>query len=371
MKNWILLGAALAFAAALTAAPVRNVAGSGLSGNSPYATDSYPGFDGLDDIPRPERREKSWFLHVQRETAAEQYKFAEELENAGEYKDASKAFDALVREWPAAPEAPRAQLRFATLLASKLDEYEDAFDQLEYLLDFYPKDCPYLEIVEKEYQLVNLMVKTRKSFLGFSFLSNRLVRQHYESIVRRAPGAAYVPEAMLRIGDLREQDSHYEEAVKVYASLASKFPGTEEARLAAYLEARARMWLCRRLAYNIPRCKDTIGYLKMTQQRLPDLDQIDEIKGWETELTAYLAEDAFKRAQFYDARQRTRHAAIAAWRQYLRDYPKSAHEPEVRDRIAQLEDGAALGTFTKSATNDVVQTEAVQPETDKEGKKVE
>ncbi|MGN0852868.1 MAG: tol-pal system YbgF family protein [Kiritimatiellia bacterium] len=345
MDKWLVAGLAASVAAALAAAPVRNVVGSGMGGNSPYATDAYPGFDGLDDVPRPERREKSWFLSVKRDTPAGQYSLAEELEALGEYKDAARAFDALVREWPASPEAPRAQLRFATLLAGKLDEYEDAFDQLEYLLDFYPKDCPYLEIVEKEYQLVNLMVKTRKSFLGFSFLSNRLVRQHYESIVRRAPGAAYVPEAMLRIADLREQDSHYEEAIEVYASLSSKFPQSDEARLAAYLEARARMWLCRRLAYNIPRCKDTVGYLKATRKRLPDLEQIDELKAWEEELSAYLAEDAFRRARFYDARQRTRHAAIAAWEQYLRDYPESAHEQAVRDRIAQLQNGAAPGTF--------------------------
>lgn len=360
VKKWLVVGLAMSVAMAVTAAPMRNVAGAGMGGNSPYATDAYPGFDGLDEIPRPERREKSWFLSVKRDTAAEQYKMAEELESLGEYKDAAKAFDALVREWPASPEAPRAQLRYATLLASKLDEYEDAFDQLEYLLDFYPKDCPYLEIVEKEYQLVNLMLKTRKSFLGFSFLSNRLVRQHYESIVRRAPGASYVPEAMLRIADLREQDSHYEEAVKVYASLASKFPQSDAARVAAYLEAKARMWLCRRLAYNIPRCKDTMGYLKLTQKRLPDLDQIDELKTWEEELTVYLAEDAFKRAQFYDARQRTRHAAIAAWEQYLRDYPNSAHEQDVRARIAQLQEGAMLGTFKKTEASESAPSESEQ-----------
>lgn len=367
VKKWLVVGLAMSVAMAVTAAPMRNVAGAGMGGNSPYATDAYPGFDGLEDVPRPERREKSWFLSVKRETAAEQYKMAEELESLGEYKDAAKAFDALVREWPASPEAPRAQLRYATLLASKLDEYEDAFDQLQYLLDFYPKDCPYLEIVEKEYQLVNLMVKTRKSFLGFSFLSNRLIRQHYEAIVRRAPGASYVPEAMLRIADLREQDSHYEEAVKVYSSLASKFPESPEARLAAYLEARARMWLCRRLAYNIPRCKDTVGYLKMTQKRLPDLDQIDELKAWDEELTAYLAEDAFKRAKFYDVRQRTRHAAIAAWEQYLRDYPRSSHEQDVRARIAELQDGANLGTFKISAPVEEASAPS-ESEVGKEGK---
>lgn len=347
MKKIVCFVAMAVLTASLPAVP--RVAGAGVGGASPYATDAYPGFDGLDDIPHPERREKSWFLSVKRETPAEQYALARELEGAGEFKDAVKACDALVREWPAAPEAPRAQMRMATILARDLGEYEDAFDALEYLLDFYPKDCPYGELVERAYQLVNVMVKERKSFLGFSFLSNRLVRQHYESIVRRAPGAPYVPEAMLRIADLREQDNHYEEAVQVYSSLQNKYPQSKEAVLAVYLEARARMWLCRRLAYNIPRCKDTASYLKMALQRHPDHDQADELKAWQEELTQYMAEDAYTRAKFYDAKQRTRHAAIASWERFLKDYPTSSHADDVRARIEQLKAGARPGVTEKAA----------------------
>ena len=81
VKKWLVVGLAMSVAMAVTAAPMRNVAGAGMGGNSPYATDAYPGFDGLDEIPRPERREKSWFLSVKRDTAAEQYKMAEELGN--------------------------------------------------------------------------------------------------------------------------------------------------------------------------------------------------------------------------------------------------------------------------------------------------
>ncbi len=342
-KIGFILGAVALMAqmAGEAATPARSVAGASTGGNSPYATDAFPGFDGLDDIKRPERREKSWWVGVSRATAAEQLAYAAELEAAGDAKGAAKACDALVREWPTAKEAPQAQLRYVKLLAGPLEDYGEAFEQLEYLLDFYARDCKYRELVEYGYKLVNTMVEKKKSWFGFSFLSNREVRQHYESIVRRAPGADYVPEAMLRIADLREQDDHYEESVKVYAAVQSKFPGTPEARRAAYLEARARMWLCRRLAYNVPRCRDTVGYLKMTLQNLPDLEQMEELKGWMDELRAYLAEDAYRSAKFYDSRQRTRHAARTSWERYLNEYPDSPHAEAVRARIAELADPAA------------------------------
>ena len=320
----------------LQAAPPKRVAGSGVGSNSPYATDAYPGFDGLDDLPKPEKKETSWFLHVSRDTPAEQLAYAQQMEEEGSLRAARRGYDALVREWPASPEAPKAQLALAMVWAKKYKDYDEAFEALEYMLDFYPRDCDYLELVAYEYQLVNLMIKEKKTFLGLSFTSTRLCRQHYESIVRRAPGASYVPEAMLKIADLREQEDEYEEAVQVYATLASKFPRTPEARVATYLEAKARMWLCRRLAYNVPRCKDTADYLAMALKRFPDLDEAAEIREWRDELIQHLSEDAYAQAKFYDTKQRTRHAALTAWERFLKEYPDSPHADEARARIEAL-----------------------------------
>ena len=340
MKRFLFWATILA-AGIVCAAPGHRVAGSGVGGNSPYATDAYPGFDGLDDLPKPERREKSWFLHVARDTPAEQFAYAKELAENNDFKKACKMCDALVREWPASPEAPQAQLMYAMLLAKSLEDYDEAFEQLDYLLDFYPRACAYAELVEYQYKLANLMVREKKTFLGMSFTSTRILRQHYEMIVRRAPGAKYVPEAMLKIADLREQDQQYEEAVLVYAALMSRFPSTPEARVAAYLQAKARMWLVRRLAYNLPRCKDTASYLQMTLKRLPDHPQAEEMKTWLDELKAYMAEDAYVRAKFYDSRQRTPHAAAASYERFLEEYPDSAHAEEVSRRLDELRGAAA------------------------------
>ncbi len=342
MKRYLLAAVVLA-AGAVCAAPGHRVVGSGVGGNSPYATDAYPGFDGLDDLPKPERREKSWFLHVARDTPAEQFAYAKELAENNDFKKACKMCDALVREWPASPEAPQAQLMFAMLLAKSLEDYDEAFEQLNYLLDFYPRACAYAELVEYQYKLTNLMLRERKTFLGMSFTSLRILRQHYEMIVRRAPGAKYVPEAMLKIADLREQDQHYEEAVLVYAALMNRFPSSPEARVAAYLQAKARMWLVRRLAYNLARCKDTAGYLQLTLKRQPDHPQAEEMKTWLDELRSYMAEDAYARAKFYDSRQRTSHAAAAAYERFLEEYPESAHAEEASRRLDELH-GAATGT---------------------------
>ena len=340
---FILIAAAtIAAAAASFADTPHRVAGSGLGGGSQWATDQYPGFDGLDDLPVPEKKDKGWLWRwfgigkPARENAAQQLEWAQKLEGDGDFKGAAKAYDALVREWPASPEAASAQFRLAYVLETNLQEYADAFEEYAYLLDFYPRNCPYAKIVAEQYKIVNLMHDTRRMFLGMSFTGNRQLRQGYERVVRRAPGADYVPEAMLKIADLREQDIDYEEAVKVYATLRGLHPGTAEARKALYLEAKARMWLVRRLAYNLPRCKDTESYLKAAIRKDPSHPDVEEMREWLKELREYLAKDAWTRAKFYDSKQRTRHAAVASYEKFLSEYPDSSHADEARARIEAL-----------------------------------
>jgi outer membrane protein assembly factor BamD (BamD/ComL family) len=60
------------------------------------------------------------------------------------------------------------------------------------------------------------------------------------------------------------------------------------------------------------------------------------MKKWLDELTAYMAEDAYVRAKFYDTRQRTPHAAIASYEQFLAEYPDSSHAEAVSRRIDEL-----------------------------------
>ena len=334
----ILFIAAVALCVLAQAQQQRTIAGASPGGNSPYATDAYPGFDDVDDSKPPERREPSWlwWRRPKKSTPAEQYAYAKELEAAEDFSGAASACDALVREWPSSVEAPQAQLRFAKILATEQEDYVEAFAQLEYLFDFYARDCPYLELVEYGYKLVNTMRDKKKTWFGLSFLSNKQVRRNYESIVRRAPSAPYVPEAMLKIAELREEELEYEEAVKVYESLSTKYPLRTEARTAAYREARARMWLCRRLAYNMSRCGETRGFLRQVMKRYPDIEQMDELKAWLEELEKYMDEAAYKNAKSYDSRRRTAHAARSAWELFLKEHPASPHADEARARIAEL-----------------------------------
>ena len=307
-----------------------------------YATDAYPGFDDEDEIIKPERKTPRWFHWLngpKMDAAAAQFEYAAGLEAEQSWRAACKAYDALVREWPTSAEAPKAQKAIADILLLEVRDYESAFDERRYLLDFYSSDCDYDAESEALYKTAGLMREEGKTIIFFRFDNTVDVRRAYESVVLRAPGAKFAPEAMLTIAELREDEDKPEVAVTVYENLRNIHPGTPEAYEAVYREAKARMIVLRRCEYNRDRVRDTADFLRQALSigKL-DEDRRAEVQGFLSDANRHLEEEAYKAAKFYDSRTRTKRSAINAYERFLSEYPASDMAPEVRRRLFELQE---------------------------------
>ena len=330
------VAAAAAFVA--TAVPPGASPGPGIR----YATDAYPGFDSEDEIIKPSRKEPRWFSWLNgpdRETASEQFAYAAELEEKESWRAARKAYDALVREWPTSPEAPKAQKAIGDIYLSRELDYEEAFVEYRYLVDFYSSQCDYDAAAETLYKTAELMREEGKTIVFFRFDNTVDVRRAYEAVVLRAPGAKFAPAAMLTIARLREDEDKPEIAVTVYENLRNLHPGTPEADEALYLEAKARMVVLRRCEYNRDRARDTIDFMRLAlASGKLDAERRSEVEGYFKEAKAIFEEEAYRAARFYDSRTRTRRSAKSAYERFLEDYPASDRAPEVRRRLFELQE---------------------------------
>ena len=328
--------AAVALAAAVAAAQAPGV-GPGYNG-ARYATDAFPGFDDDDANVKPERKEPrwfSWFTGPNRSNAADQFSYCQALIRAEDWSKAARQLDALVRNWPTAPEAWQAQQQLAGIQYEKLGDTEDAFKSYRYLLDFYSLQCDYSATADKLYKLAGALKLEGKEVMFVRFANTVDVRRYYEMCVLRAPGAEWVPDAMLTIASLRVDEGRPEEAVKVYENLRNLHPASPEAKKAFLLEASARMDILHERSYNRERCQDTANYMKMAL-RLCRSEDAAAIQGYLEEVENQLAEEAYLAAKFYDSRMRTRESAISAYEGFLENYPKCARADEVRDRLDEL-----------------------------------
>ena len=303
-----------------------------------YATDAYPGFDREEEIVAPSRKEPKWFGWINgpnRDNAKDQLTYCRELMAAENWSKAAKHLDALVRAWPTADEAPEAQRLLGEVCRDRLLDFEDAHRAYMYLADFYSLQCDYTKTTDLMYEAAGLMRQEGKTIVFFRFDNTVDVRRAYEACVLRAPGAKWVPQAMLTIGELREDEGKPLEAIKVYENLINIHGDTPEAKVAILRQANVRMQVLEEHGYNRERCRDTLDFLKLALTTC-DVKDVQQIREFMAAATARLEDETYKATRFYDSRTRTVNSAIKAYEQFLTDYPESAHAEEIRQRLDQL-----------------------------------
>lgn len=305
-----------------------------------YATDAYPGFDSEDEILKPSKKTPRWFAFIngpKMTNAAEQLAWCQECEREQAWGKARSGYDALVREWPAAPEAPRAQQRLAELELEDLDVIQ-AFEEYRYLVDFYPTQCDYDAMVHRLYAVAEMMREEGKRIFFIRFDNTIDVRRAYESVVLRAPGADFVPQALLTIGALREDEGKFDQAIEVYGNLRNLYVGTKEAEQGLLAEARVRMQMLDEHGYNRDRVRDTIEFLRLAVRGDVGNDSRETLRGYLVQAERLRDDAAYEAAKFYDSRTRTRRSAINAYETYIGDFPDGIHVDEARSRLNELKE---------------------------------
>jgi len=330
-------------AAALSAAAFADTAAMP-SSVARYATDAYPGFGGGDEVVTSRKKTPrwlSWCYGPSKTNAVEQLAHARALEKKEKWSSARGAYDALVREWPASPEAPKAQEALARICLEKCRDLQDAFSEYKYLLDYYPSACDFDAAAAKLYDVAKARREKGKRWMGIRFADTADVRRAFEAVVLRAPGASYAPEAMLAVASLREDEGEHDKAVMVYENLRSLYASSPEAKTALWREGAARMALLRVHGYNRTRCRDTVAYLR---RAAPAAEEGSEAKAdltkWLAEATALVEDEDWEAAKFYDSKTRTRHSAISAYQKFAAEHPASERAREARARIEELKGGA-------------------------------
>ncbi len=330
----------MAVLAALACGEAFAAASSMPSSTTRYATDAYPGFDREENIVSTGKKTPRWFSWINgpvKGDAASQLEYAKACVKEGSWRAARRACDALVREWPAAPEAPKAQEMLGDIYLEHYLEYENAFEEYKYLMDFYSSQCDYDAMASRLYEVAKLMEEEGRTIIFFRFANTVDVRRAFEAVVLRAPGAKFAPEAMLKVAKLREDDGEWEKAVQVYENLRNLHPLAPEAKSALYREALDRMRIIREHEYNRTRVIDTIAFLKLALASNPAEAEKADYSAWHDEAVRQLEEEAFLSAKFYDSRTRTKRSAINAYERFLAEYPASSHASEARARLEQLQ----------------------------------
>ena len=288
----------------------------------------------------PRQRQPSIFHRAACATAEEQMTYVGDLLAQGRTGTAMRASLAVVYTWHDSIQAPKAQLTYAKLLY-QTGHYRAAFDEFQYLNDFYQGLFPFDEVADFQFRIANhIRTEEHGGFLFLpSYTSSEKALPLFEQLLKNAPQAKHADEAQFHVGTIHEERKEYEEAVLAYEALRHKYPKSEFLAEADFRKARAQLAIARSMPRDEQSYRTAIAALSAFLRDHPAHAGAGEIRAGVDDLKDGLAKMYYDRALFYDRTGEKPRSAIIAYKDFLNNFPASPHAEAVRLRIGELEKG--------------------------------
>jgi len=290
----------------------------------------------IDDPMEIELKEPSWWFHnPKKKTPEDQLAYAQSLEREGKKKKAAGAYDDLVHEWHATPEALTAQLALARIW-SDMGEAQQAYDADVYLLAHFSGRFT-LEPVLKDAVAQADWLAERQRAMSLKSASWKSLRENYERIIHFAPRWPRVPELLLKIAALYNDEKEYASAITVCDRIFADWPkcSVEERCVRVYCQAcrdQATVW-----ARDAGRLHQLERLLAGACAFRPSHPDVRQFAAWQAEIHLMRQKLAYEQTRFYDnPKAYSVEAAIRGCQTFLRDFPEAPEAEAVRARLAEL-----------------------------------
>lgn len=161
----------------------------------------------------------------QRPRAKDQLIVAQDAFDKKDYGLALKAARRVIKVWPLSDYAPQAQYVMGRSYEARGFD-EKAFDQYQKLIEKYPKAVNYEDVLHRQYEIAKRFLAGEWfrlwGYVPF-FPSMDRTAGLLEKIVNNGPYSDVAPQAQLKIGEAREKQSNFPDAVKAYERAADRY----------------------------------------------------------------------------------------------------------------------------------------------------
>lgn len=283
------------------------------------------------------KRGTHWYRYPNKPGAAEQEAFAYDLYRSGSLRRAANAYQALIYAWPDSPKAAPAQLALAKIL-QKRGHYEDAFNEYQYLIDNYPGQFNYVEVLELQFQIATYLMQAKTGQFLFlpGFESPERALPLFEKIIQNAPSWEKSPQAQFNIGRIHELNDDDEEAITAYETLQNRYPSSSWVSQASFRES----YCLYRLADQRKNDENALNAARAALvdfiRSHPGSPDITQAEAYLLTLNTRRISMAYARAQFYDKLSRRPEAALLAYEDFVKNFPASELAATAQQRIDQL-----------------------------------
>lgn len=292
-----------------------------------------------DALAKTDRREPSIFHRPEKETPSEQLEYAQTLEERGRRKAAGAEYLALVHKWHDSSEAPKAQRAYARTLLAR-GKYVPAFNELQYLIEHFPGQFAFEEVLTVQYQIANTVrARRRMAILGFKgFADPGDALPLYETIARNATFWKLAADVQLQIGMIQEDDGERELAIVAYEGILQRHALSPVAEQAAFRRAECWYQIARENSRDEQRCRSALSALSGFLRDFPKSEFAPTAQAHLDERRLFLAQQYYERALYYDSIARKPAAAIIAYKDFIKKFPDAPNAETARARVDLLQE---------------------------------
>jgi outer membrane protein assembly factor BamD len=273
---------------------------------------------------------------VQASSAKTQLDVARDLEAKESYKEALAAYRALARRWPLSIYTGEAQFKIG-LMQEKMADFWNAYKSYQVVVKKHPGSQFFELAIERMFAIGNLYLSGEPQRLWKIPLLPSMDKtvEIYDAVIKAAPYGKMAPAAYFQMGQARERQGKWSDAITAYTTILDKYPGSEYADDAQYQIGYAWFKAASQPEYDQSAGEKSIEAFEDFLVRYPRSEKVAQAREHIESLRGRITQGAFNIARFYE-NQKNHKAAFIYYNEVVRQSPDSAQGREAKERIEFL-----------------------------------
>lgn len=270
----------------------------------------------------------------------EQFKFAKEILDSGDYKTALVELKKVLKHFPESYEAAEAQFFMGECLEN-MGKLYDAYLAYQKVIDKYPFSERMNDVLERELKIADVIAEEEMKFMGLSIPQYYHAITIYRKIIENYPYGKVAPISQYKIGLVLKSAGSLAEAKVEFEKVIASYPDSEWVEAARYQVAQTASLASLKPDYDQELTQEAKEKYEEFLAKYPDAEISEEAQDEILNLTDKEAEKDFNVGQFYEKQQSYNSAAIY-YKDVINKYPKSKWAEESIERMKILEEEGKL-----------------------------
>ena len=271
-----------------------------------------------------------------RDNSSQQLEYALELYKQKQYDKAVTELETLIKDFPASRVAPEAQYRLGTVYEEKGD-YFKALKAYQKMIEVYPQNDRFEEVIEREFKLGNLFLSGKKGKLfGVEIRpAFPIAVQAFEHIVKFAPYGSFGDQAQFSLAAAQKKAGQFDAAMQSFQDVLDNYPQSSLVEKARYELAETAYF--RSIAQNrderaLEKASEQVQGFMQNYPGAPGTEKAAKIR---EEIDEKNAEKNYQIGLYYE-KQNFVQSAIIYYKDVAKRYPHTQSGAKAENRLLAL-----------------------------------